>query len=224
MNNRPAKISASMMCAHPFHISESVRILEECGVEYLHQDIMDGKFVPNLGMSLDHMKFMRSSTKLPFDFHLMVLEPDSIIQILNPQPQDILTIHYESTFQVQRTLENARRYGCKVFIAINPSTSLSAIDEVVNYVDGINLLMVNPGFSGQKAVSFCFDKAERLALFLKDHKREHIDWEVDGNITFEHARTLRKLGANIFVAGTSSVFLKNCVSRDLLGKLRSSVA
>lgn len=223
MINRLSKISASMMCAHPFHIAESVRALEAAGVEYLHQDVMDGKFVPNLGMSLDHMKFLRKSTRIPFDFHLMTLDPDSIIPILEPREGDILTIHYESTFQVQRTLENARKYGSKVFIAINPATSLSALDEVVNYVDGINLLMVNPGFSGQKAVASCSNKAERLAEFLKNCGREAIDWEVDGNITFENARKLKSLGANIFVAGTSSIFKDNRVDESLLTELRACV-
>lgn len=223
MTNRPSKISASMMCAHPFHIAESVRILEAGGVEYLHQDVMDGKFVPNLGMSLDHMKFLRKSTKIPFDFHLMTIEPDNIIPILEPHESDIITIHYESTFQVQRTLENARKYGSRVFIAINPATSLSALDEIINYVDGINLLMVNPGFAGQKAVSSCFKKAERLAKFLKDCGREAIDWEVDGNITFENAKKLKEFGANIFVAGTSSIFKNNVVDSLCLDKLRSCI-
>lgn len=224
MTNRPSKISASMMCAHPFHLAESIHRLEEGHVEYLHQDVMDGKFVPNLGMSLDHMKFLRKSTKIPFDFHLMTLDPDSIIPILEPREGDILTIHYESTFQVQRTLENARKYGSKVFVAINPATSLSALDEVVHYVDGINLLMVNPGFAGQKVVASCFDKAGRLATFLKARNRESIDWEVDGNITFENARKLKSLGANIFVAGTSSVFRNNIVDSVSLDDLRKSIA
>lgn len=223
MTNRPSEISASMMCAHPFHIAESVRALEAGGVEYLHQDVMDGKFVPNLGMSLDHMRFLRKSTSIPFDFHLMTLDPDSIIPILEPREGDILTIHYESTFQVQRTLENARKYGSKVFIAINPATSLSALDEVVHYVDGINLLMVNPGFAGQKAVTSCFKKAERLAEFLKNRGRESIDWEVDGNITLENARKMKNLGANIFVAGTSSIFKDNRVDEKLLADLRESI-
>lgn len=215
------KISASMMCANPFYLAQSIKALEAGKVEYLHQDVMDGKFVPNLGMSIDHMRFMRKSTAIPFDFHVMTLEPDNIIPLLEPRPGDIVSIHYESTFQVQRTLENARRYGCKVFVAINPSTSLSVLDELVYYVDGINLLMVNPGFAGQKAVDSCFHKARRLRDFLARHERADIAWEVDGNISASNARLLRKLGANIFVCGTSSIFIGGVVDENAIGEMRN---
>ena len=217
------KISASMMCANPFKVAQIMKTLERGKVEYLHQDVMDGKFVPNLGMSLDHMKFVRRSTSIPFDFHVMTLEPDYIVPLLEPRKDDIVSIHYESTFQVQRTLENVRKFGCKVFIAINPATSLSALEEVVQYVDGINLLMVNPGFAGQKAVASTFDKAARLSQMLKEKHLEHIELEVDGNITFDHAATLRKLGASIFVAGTSSVFNVEGVKSGALQQLRKAI-
>lgn len=209
------------MCAHPFYLADTIRCLEETGVEYLHQDVMDGRFVPNLGMSLDHMKFMRKATKIPFDFHVMTLEPDAIVPLLEPREGDIVTIHYESTFQVQRSLENARKFGCKVFIAINPATSISVLDEVVNYVDGINLLMVNPGFAGQKAVESCFNKASRLRAFLEAHNRKDIEFEVDGNVSLENAARLRKLGASIFVAGSSGVFNAGQLSIDSISKYRA---
>lgn len=221
--NKKGKLSASMMCANPFFLSEGIRILEKCGVEYLHQDVMDGKFVPNLGMSLDHMKFMRKFTNMAFDFHLMTVEPDFIIPLLEPREGDIVTIHYESTFQVQRTLERARMYGCKVFVAINPATSLFVLDELINYVDGVNLLMVNPGFSGQKTVESCFHKARQFQKFLERHNREDIDWEVDGNISEQNARLLRKMGANIFVCGTSSIFKDGRVCEQSVEVMRNAI-
>ena len=224
MTNRESKVSASMMCANPFYLGDTIRQLEKGGVEYLHMDVMDGKFVPNLGIALDHMKALRKSTKIPFDYHLMVCDPDGIIPLLDAKRSDIITIHYESTYQVQRTLENARRFGCKVFVAINPATSISALDEVIHYVDGVNMLMVNPGFAGQKAVESCFDKAERFRDFLMNHGRHGIDWEVDGNITCENAKRLKALGANIFVAGTSSVFKDNRICSGAILRLRKSVA
>lgn len=220
---KQGKISASMMCANPFYLRETLNILEQEHIEYLHQDIMDGKFVPNLGMGLDNIKALRECTNIPFDFHLMVLDPDNIIPLLGLRQNDIVSIHYESTFQVQRTLENARKYGAKVFLAINPATSLYNLEEVVHYIDGINLLTVNPGFAGQKIVQSSFKKAEKLQQFLKEHDRENIEIEVDGNITFENAEKLKKFGANIFVAGTSSIFEKNGVHADTIKQFRNII-
>lgn len=223
MTSRQGKISASMMCANPFKLAEIIATLEDSGVEYLHQDVMDGHFVPNLGMSIDHMRFMRENTRIPFDFHVMALEPDNIIPLLEPRPGDIVSIHYESTFQVQRTLERTRRYGCKVFIAINPATSLSVLDEIIHYVDGINLLMVNPGFAGQKAVDSCFDKAQRLQKLIDKRRNGNIEWEVDGNITMGNAKRLRDLGASLFVAGTSSIFNEVSVSQEAINSLKEVI-
>ena len=221
---KQGKISASMMCANPFYLRDTLNVLEQENIEYLHQDIMDGKFVPNLGMGLDNLKALRECTKIPFDFHLMVLDPDNIIPLLGLRKDDIVSIHYESTFQVQRTLENARKYDAKVFLAINPATSLYNLEEVVHYIDGINLLTVNPGFAGQKIVQSSFKKAQKLQQFLKEHCREDIDIEVDGNITFENAEKLKQFGANIFVAGTSSIFKKEGVHSEIIKKFRQIIS
>lgn len=223
--NSTGKISASMMCANPFRLAEIIHTLENEGVEYLHQDVMDGHFVPNLGMSIDHMRFMRANTSIPFDFHVMALEPDNVIPLLEPRPGDIVSIHYESTFQVQRTLERTRKFGCKVFVAINPATSLYVLDEIIHYVDGINLLMVNPGFAGQPAVASCFDKASRLQRFIAEKGRANdITLEVDGNITLNSAQTLRGYGASLFVAGTSSIFDSEALRPNAIAHLRSAIA
>ena len=102
--------------------------------------------------------------------------------------------------------QNVRKYGCKVMIAINPATPLCVLEELIYYIDGINLLMVNPGFAGQKMVDNCLKKADKVARCIRKFKRKDIIFEVDGNISFEHAKTLKNFGANMFVAGTSSVF------------------
>ncbi len=200
------KISVSLMCADPFNMHETLACFEKQGIDYLHLDIMDGKFVPNLGLGSDYIKAIRKHTNIPFDYHIMVKEPDSVINLLDIRDTDIVSVHYESSYQIQRTLENVRKYGCKVMIAINPATPLCVLEELIYYIDGINLLMVNPGFAGQKMVENCIKKAEKVARCIRKFNRTNIIFEVDGNISFEHARMLKDIGANMFVAGSSSIF------------------
>lgn len=210
------KISASLMCADPFELKNVLKTLENNNIDFLHIDIMDGKFVPNLGIGSDYINALKQHTQIPLDYHIMVKDPDSIINLLDLREQDIVSIHYESSYQVQRTLENIRRKGnCKVMIAINPATPLCVLEELIYYIDGINLLMVNPGFAGQKMVANCLKKAEKVARFIKKFKRDDILFEVDGNINFEHAKTLNNIGANMFVAGSSSIFRKDKMEESI---------
>lgn len=212
MNN---KISASLMCADPFNMKTVIQTLEKHNIEYLHIDIMDGKFVPNLGIGSDFIKALRKHTNIPFDYHIMVKDPDSVIDLLDIRPDDLVSIHYESSYQIQRTLENVRKYNCKVMIAINPATPLCTLEELIYYIDGINLLMVNPGFAGQKMVENTLKKAEKVARCIKKFKRDDIIFEVDGNISFENAKKLKNYGANLFVAGTSSIFQESNMENNI---------
>lgn len=203
---KKSKISASMMCSDLIDLKETIKIFEEEKIEHLHIDMMDGNFVPNFGLGVDYIRGLRKLTSIPLDLHLMIKEPEYKLQWIGIEKTDIVSIHYESSFQVQRVLDWLVPYGCKRFLAINPATPINALEEVLDYIDGINLLMVNPGFAGQKIVPSTMKKAEKVAKFLKDSGREDITIEVDGNITPENAKILRKIGASIFVAGTSSIF------------------
>ena len=210
------KISVSLMCADPFNLKETIETLEKYNVDYIHIDIMDGKFVPNLGIGSDYIKALRKHTNIPFDYHIMVKDPDQIINLLDIKETDLVSVHYESSYQIQRTLENVRKNGCKVMIAINPATPLCVLEELIYYIDGINLLMVNPGFAGQKMVENCVKKAEKVGRLIRKFKREDIIFEVDGNISFEHAKILKEMGANTFVGGTSSVFLNSHLQNNII--------
>ncbi|WP_298073019.1 ribulose-phosphate 3-epimerase [uncultured Bacteroides sp.] len=203
---KEAKISASMMCADLVNLRETIRIFEKVGIDYLHIDVMDGEFVPNFGLGSDYIRGLRELTKIPLDIHMMVASPEYKFKWVGIQSTDTVSIHYESTTQIQRTLDWLAEFGCRRFLAINPATPIYVLEEVLDYIDGINLLMVNPGFAGQKIVPSTIKKAERLVKFLSDRGKQHIEIEVDGNITFENAKILRNIGANMFVAGTSSVF------------------
>ena len=200
------KISASMMCSDLIDLKETLKIFEDEGVEYLHIDMMDGSFVPNFGLGVDYIRGLRKLTDIPLDLHLMIKDPEYKFQWIGIKETDIVSIHYESTFQVQRALDYLEPLGCKRFLAINPATPVSALEEVLEYIDGINLLMVNPGFAGQKIVPSTIRKAQKVIDFLKREGRDDIIVEVDGNITPENGKILRNIGASVFVCGTSAIF------------------
>lgn len=201
-----SKISASMMCTNLVDLKNTIKMFEDENIEFLHIDIMDGEFVPNFGLGVDYIRGLRELTNIPLDLHLMIKNPEYKLQWIGIKSTDIVSIHYESTYQVQRALDWLIPFGCKRFLAISPATPIYVLEEVLDYIDGINLLMVNPGFAGQKIISSTLKKAEKLYSFLKKHNKEDIIIEVDGNITPENGKKLRQSGASIFVAGTSSIF------------------
>ena len=226
MNEKMKKgeISASMMCSDLIDLKETLRIFEEEGVEHLHIDMMDGTFVPNFGLGVDYIRGLRKLTPIPLDLHMMVKDPEYKFQWIGIRETDIVSIHYESTFQVQRALDYLKPFGCKRFLAINPATPISSLEEVLEYIDGVNLLMVNPGFAGQKIVPSTIHKAQKMVDFLHNERHEKITIEVDGNITPEHAKTLRAIGASIFVCGTSSIFRGNVnVYADNIKEIRKCI-
>jgi ribulose-phosphate 3-epimerase len=139
----------------------------------------------------------------------MITSPEYKFQWLDIKETDIVSIHYESTPQIQRAFDWLKQYKCKRFLAINPATPVYVLEELLDHIDGINILMVNPGFSGQKIVPTTLKKTEKIINLLKENNREDIIIQVDGNITCENGRYLKDLGANIFVAGTSSIFRGN---------------
>ena len=203
---RKSQISASMMCSDLVDLKETIKIFEEEQIDYLHIDVMDGEFVPNFGLGVDYIRGLRNLTKIPLDLHLMIKSPEYKLDWLGIKETDIVTIHYESTCQVQRTLDCLKPFGCKRFLAINPATPIHVLEESLEYIDGVNLLMVNPGFAGQKMVPTTLAKAAKLQKFLAENNKEDLILQVDGNITNENAKKLRDCGASIFVVGTSSVF------------------
>ena len=206
---RKSEISASMMCSDLVNLKQTIHIFEEQKIEYLHIDVMDGEFVPNIGLGVDYIKSLRKLTSIPLDLHLMIREPEYKLSWIGIEKTDIVSVHYESTYQVQRMLDRLNSFGCKKFLAINPATPIWVLEEVLDYIDGINLLMVNPGFAGQRIVTSTIKKTEKLQHFLQERNKGNIILQVDGNITPEHGLILKKYGASIFVAGTSSIFRGN---------------
>lgn len=218
------KISPSIMCADFRHLEENIRILEQAGVEYLHFDIMDGSFVPNFTLGPDLMKSVREITDIPFDIHLMVQHPENHIALFDLKPGDIVSVHQESTVHLQRTLQKIKDFGAKPAVALNPATPVYSIEDVLDDIEVILIMTVNPGFAGQKLVPATIRKIAHMKKYLAENGYGHIEIEVDGNVSYENAKKMREAGADIFVAGTSSLFIKGMDILASAVELRKCIA
>lgn len=203
---RSVKMSASIMCADMLNLSRDIAELKKAGIDYLHFDIMDGHFVPNLMLSMDIISEIRSSTDIPFDIHLMTQSPEDIIPRLKLQKGDIVSVHCESTPHVHRALTMIKDAGADAALALNPSTPIEFVREVLADIKMVLLMTVDPRYSGQKLVAQSFEKIARLRKFLDEQGYEDIAIEVDGNCSFENVPKMHLAGADIFVLGSSSLF------------------
>ena len=216
-------IAPSMMCADFLCLGDDLREMKACGIEYLHIDIMDGVFVPNFTLGTNYIKKLHRATDIPLDIHLMVSDVDGKLDWFEVREGDYISVHAEACTHLQRALACIRAKGAKAMVALNPGTSLSVLDEILPDVDGILVMTVNPGFAGQKMVPQTLEKIARLRAYLDANGYEHVDIEADGNVSFENARKMSDAGANIFVAGTSAVFVPDVPLRVGIEKLREAV-
>ena len=217
------KISPSLMCGNIFEYKEILETFEKCGIEYLHIDVMDGEFVPNFQFGTDMIKQIRKMSKIPLDIHLMINNPENKLEWFDIHENDYIAIHYESTKHVQRALTKIREFGGKPMLALNPATPISVLEDVLPDLDAVLIMTVNPGFAGQKIVPATIKKVKRLRKMLDDTGYPNIEIEVDGNVSFENASLLSNAGANIFVAGTSSIFHKDYLLNEGIKKLKSLI-
>ena len=199
------KLSASMMCAGLDKIFYYLTEFKEANLEFLHIDIMDGDFVPNLALGTDYVKSLRRITDIPFDYHFLVNNPLEKMTWFDLREGDQVAFHYENNDKIKECLDYLTRLGVRKFIAINPNTDYHVLDEYLDDIDGILVMTVNPGFAGRRIVKSTINKVLSLKKYL-DEKGLDLDIEVDGNISLENAEILYKNGANIFVAGSSSLF------------------
>jgi len=199
------KLSASLMCADALHLACELEELERAELEYLHLDIMDGSFVPNYGMGFDLLKQLRQATSIPFDVHMMVCEPERHIHTLVEIGGQIISVHAEATTHLHRTLREIHKHGVKAAVALNPATPLEEIRYVMDEIDMLVIMMVNPGFAGQSMIPGMLAKIA-AARNLVEKSGLDIDIQVDGNVSYEHAPEMLAAGANVFVCGTSSIF------------------
>lgn len=202
-------LSASLMCADLLNLEKSIKELENAGIDYLHIDIMDGAFVPNITLGFDLINAIKKITDIPLDIHMMVNEPSKFIAGLKLDSNDILCVHYESEIHVHRTLEMIKNKGCRAGLAVNPQTPVESVEYLTDYIDILLVMTVSPGFAGQKLFKGAERKVEKAKALLREWECDNILIEVDGNISLENGEKLSKKGADIFVLGTSSLFLKD---------------
>lgn len=219
-----AELSPSMMCVDFAKIQETIDTFARNGVEYLHIDIMDGEFVPNFTLGVDFCQKLRKMSKIPLDIHLMITKPENKLEWFAPQPGEYVSVHWESTVHMQRTLAKIHSFGAKTMVALNPATPITVIEEVLDDLDAVLLMTVNPGYAGQKIIPAAFDKIRRMRAFLDEKGYPHVKIEVDGNVSFENAVKMRAAGADIFVAGSSSVFSRGDTIENNIRVLRQSLA
>lgn len=219
-----AKISPSMMCVNSWGDPKAdLAALERAGTEYLHIDIMDGHFVPNITLGFDYIKALRKQTRIPLDIHLMVEKPENMLPWLDIQPGEIIAVHTESTLHLQRVLAQIRALGGKPFVALNPATPLCMIEHVLEDIDGVLVMTVNPGFAGQKLVPQTLGKIRKLRNWLDESGFTATEIAVDGNVSMENALKMRAAGANIFVGGTSSIFSKAGTIEENSAEMRNQI-
>lgn len=217
------KIAPSMMCVNIDKIEEYINIFEKEKIEYLHVDIMDGEFVPNLTLGVDYVKRLRKITKIPLDVHLMIKNPENKIEWFEFQKGEYVSIHVESTSHLQRALQKIKATGAKAMVAINPGTPINVLDYILEDIDGILIMTVNPGFAGQKAIPMAIQKIADVRKYLDEKGYSNIEIEVDGNVSFDLAKLMADNHADIFVGGTSSFFTDKMSLQDGIHKLREII-
>ena len=218
---RSVKLAPSVLSADFSRLGEQVAEVARAGADFIHVDIMDGHFVPNITMGPVVVEGIRASTNLPLNVHLMIENPDRFIPDFIKAGADHIIVHSESSLHLHRLIHQVKDEGIQAGIAINPSTPLSAIEEVLTYVDIALVGTVNPGFAGQRLIPETLDKASRLDRLLKD-RGYSAEIELDGGINAETAPDAVRAGATILVAG-SAVFNKNESVEDAMRRLRDSI-
>lgn len=206
------KIAPSLLSANFANLSEEIKRLEEGGADYIHLDVMDGMYVPNITFGPPVIKKIRKVTDIPFDVHLMIDRPERYIKDFVDAGANLITVHEEATIHLHRTIQEIKSYNIKAGVSLNPSTPLENIKYVLNDVDLVLIMTVNPGFGGQSFIPAMECKIKKLRKIIDDRNLDII-LQVDGGIKLDNAKKVLDLGADLLVVGSGIFEAEDVVSR-----------
>ena len=212
------RLAPSILSADFSRLIDDIAAIEDAGAQAIHIDVMDGKFVPNISFGSRVMKSLLGKTRLPFDVHLMVADPDRYIKDFVTDNTEIITVHQEACIHLHRTLQSIKSFGIKAGVSLNPSTSPLTLEYIFEELDYLLIMSVNPGFGGQKFIPSALDKIKAVSD-MKRRRNPDMIIAVDGGITLENVRQVTEAGANLIIAG-SSVF----DSPDVGGQVKKFLA
>ncbi len=215
------KIAPSFLTADVGRLAEQVREVEAAGADYLHLDVMDGRFVPPITFGTLVVEAIRRLTRLPLDVHLMVVEPERHLDAFADAGADILNVHVEATVHVHRAVQSIHALGCKAGVCLNPGTPAVAAEPVLGDVDQVMVMAVNPGWGGQPFIPSALDRIRRFAA-LREERNLHYDIEVDGGVKVGNACACAAAGAGVLVAG-SAVFNDKSSASENMRALREAL-
>ena len=214
------QIAPSMMCCDPFALREVLEAMAEGGIEWLHIDVMDGRYVPNFTLGPDYCRALAGACKIPLDVHLMVEEADRHVALFAAFPGARVTFHPETVRQPVRVIERIHELGASAGIAIDPAMPVAACQHLLPLVEQVTIMTVNPGYAGQKLLPFCLPKITECRKLL-DACGGKAQIEVDGNVSWQNIPRMVAGGADILVGGSSSLFVKGRVAPADIEKMRS---
>ena len=199
-----SKLAPSILSSDFSRLAQQVSLIEEGGADYVHMDVMDGAFVPNITFGGPVVKSMAGKTSLPFDVHLMIEHPELRLKDFVTPQTEFICVHQEACTHLHRVVQQIKDLGVKAGVALNPATSLSVLEYVLDDLDMVLIMLVNPGFGGQKFIPGAVDKIRRLS-YIREQEKLNFVIEVDGGVTLSNAAMLKDAGCDILVAG-SAVF------------------